>query len=360
MIDLEKINNAFRRKNELPVSLIPMSEKNLHPVYLSHCKILQPLTQNFLPWSTIHTINRLPKVFRALGSSYIAEVEALTGVAPSEITKYKFRLKDCQRFIESEINRGKLKKIIFFSEASMNLNKQWMTKKISQKVDFCNMVPHTYFSKNLDLRSNQLRLLLIISKAIVKGSFLFSRLFDEIIKVRADVQFIIISSEDFEIEPRHKDYVQKNIIKRMTFDQKKNFFFQSDMLINISPMDTMGTFLDSLMFNTPLITVPGQHASSYVENGISGYIVDSPVFYYSSDLGVKYHNVRQDFKTFLMQCDLNIWNQMFDEIAYIVKKIDRKKLKEITINQQQRIKKIHSVDGWLSNWKSIYTRIVNE
>ncbi len=357
MFNIKKISKGYFRKGKYSVSLIPMREEDTHPVFHSHCNILQPLTSNLLPWKTLHVINRLPKHLSFFNKSYIAEVEGATGIAPTSITKYGFDLKKCHNFIDNEIKQNKLKKIVFFSESSLDLQRQWMTDRMIEISDFSNIAPHKVFQKSLDLSVRKLSFIIVISQSVNKGSFLFPLLIDEIIKRRQDVVFNIVTAEDFVVDDRHCRYINKYVIKRMSFSQKKDIFFKSDILINVSPMDTLGSFLDSMMFNTPVITVPGQHAHSYIKHNLTGYIVDSPIFYYSDAWGKEYFNAKKDFREYLLKMDLSCWNVMLKQIGDIVEDLNFQKISKMMSAQHKDTIQNHNLSDWLDKWESIYKEV---
>lgn len=358
MLNLHKLKNSFFRKGLYPISLIPMDKNSIHPVFETHCDILQPLTKIFHPFQTIHVINRIPNSIAKFNNSYIAEVEGALAIAPTDFTKKYYDVKKSQSYINNEIHNKKLKKIIFQSKNAMKLQSKWMTREMEEISTYVTLVPPTIYKKNIkNLSHEKLQFLMITSKSILKGSFLIPKLVESILKVRNDFVINIISSEYIEIDEKYIKYVKFHLIKRLSLDEKRYFFNKSHCLINISPMDTLGSFLDSIWFNTPMITVEGQHANSYVINKKTGFIVKSPVFYYSDDLTKIFFNLKTDFKKYLLSLDINIWNQMFNQISNIIEDLTYTDIEKI-INQQYNYSKKHfTVNKWLNSWNDIYKEL---
>ncbi|MBT5400110.1 hypothetical protein HOL24_06170 [bacterium] len=92
---MKKISKGYFRKGKYSISLISMHKEDSHPVYHSR--------YNILPWKALRVVNGMPEQLLFFNKSYIVEVEGMTRVAPTSITKYDFDLKKCHNFIDNEI-----------------------------------------------------------------------------------------------------------------------------------------------------------------------------------------------------------------------------------------------------------------
>lgn len=355
---LKRIPYALKRTGQLQAALIPMNPNEIHPVFKTHAEILQPLTRVPLPSTLLHVIGRIPYGFSKLGYRYIAEVEGATGPAPVEYTKFNFDIVNAHKFINKEIDNNKLKRLVFQSGSALEYQKKWMSEEIKEISTSVDMVPPSIIQKKMisvDLYSRpQIRLLMIISNPILKGLFVLPKLIDKLLVENVNFLLTVVSARKLDIDDTYLKHINYHIISKLTVENKQDLFNNNHFLLNISPMDTLGSFLDSAWFNTPMITVYGQHAGTYVVNKKTGYIINSPIFYYSDKWGIDYRNAKIDFKNYLLSMELSNWDKMVSEIVYVCSTFDPCKYNNMVVSHYNYCIENFSISRWLETWETVY------
>lgn len=331
--------------------LHPCLADQMHPVFEGHANVLQPRTERPTHGGMCHAINRLPDIWRRAGCSYIAEVEALISVAPRSIAKMNVDNKAAQDFIHQEIDGGRLRRIVFQSDASRAVHDHFMTDRIREHSSVATLVPPEILRKPELPSGDGLSVLLIISRSFLKGTFLLPGL---LAAAPSNLRLTVVCAEpigipELEADPR----VETIIIPRLPIATKRDLFQSHHLFLNISQMDTLGSFLDSVRFNTPMVTVPGSHASSYVTHGETGWILPSPYYYYDPACGVAYNN-KETFEDYLRAKDLSEWDGLISAVGKLLSSLSSEDIRRITEAQYEDTRERHSVDRWLNSIQRIY------
>lgn len=146
------------------------------------------------------------------------------------------------------------------------------------------------------------------------------------------------------------------IMLRLPIATKKDLFQSHHLFLNISQMDTLGSFLDSVRFNTPMVTVPGSHASSYVTHGETGWILPSPYYFYDPAFGIAYKN-KATFEHYLRAKDLSEWDGLISSAGKLLSSMSSEGVRRITEAQYEDTRERHSVDRWFNSIQRIYREV---
>lgn len=344
------VKRCFRRKITSKFAVLPMT-KMIHPVFRTHYQFLQDRTALPRPGKILHVINRLPQ--KLVGYHYIAEVEGLHSVLPKSITRASdFDEVATLPLIEDLIRSQGLKAIVFQSESAEKRNKPYITEFISKFTYVVTAVPPRIVPRIFET-SNEVKILLIGTTYIRKGFFLLEPLIAKVKRHRQDISFTLVCSEpisDLGCLTGLKTIVQQ----RLTQDQRDELFKEHHYLLNLSVGDTLGTFLDSIEYNLPIIGFPGQHGKSYVKKEF-GFLVESPIFEYSVD---RHWNMKSFEKVVLNYFREGRFNDCLNDLTSIILKLD------ITENYNQILQKQlefslrnFSVEKFLLDWRLLYEKI---
>jgi len=340
----------FKRSIQSPISLTPLDPLNCHPVYFAHSKILQKYTAPILTKKTIHIIGRPNQYFIKKGFNFISEVEGAAGFSPLSMSKNKYDIDSAIAYTDEFIDCGRLKALIYQSETALKLHNKFQSKKMSNISHVITQVPWTHFWSNPIPVNKKFKILLIASNPIAKGLFLLDRLLKNLEKTGLRVSVTVVMSKPHIFKSKN---VSCLVTPQLSQAEKAELFYSHHILLNMSPMDTMGTFLDSHQFGIPLLTVKGQHAPDYIINYKTGIFVEQPIFYYSSQLGKNYFDVKKTFTNYLLDQSYEFWEEMIDElIVSIVNMHDN--YSYFFHNNRMYIKECHTKEKWLKNYRNLY------
>lgn len=349
---LEVIKRPLNSEFSNDFALVPMQIKSIHPVFFAQCIHLQKLTSNPFFTKRFHAINRVPSTF--LKYQYIAEIESFISLAKIRDDSKNF--KDYNRIIEhveNEINSKKLLKIVYESKSSFLMHKKWHSEKINSISTYINQIPRRIYQRKFE-NKDKLNIVVTATRPTIKGIFLLERIIKLVNLNSSDCNFFCICN-DF---PNSNTYSNLNIInsKKMNFKDRDNLFLKMDLMLNLSLGDTLGCFLDSIEYSIPMISFKGQHGETYVNKDETGFLINTPVYYYTSGLGEKYSN-RDEFEKYILDLDKNGFFDVFiSQISSIILKIDSNR--EYFNEMKQKLYKnslIHfSTKSWLDKWSNLY------
>lgn len=352
---LEVIKRPLDSKFSNDFALVPMHIKSIHPVFFTHCIHLQKLTSNPFFTKKIHAINRVPFPFS--NYQYIAEIESFLSLA--KIREDSKNFKDYNRIIEhieNEINSKKLLKIVYESKSSFLMHKKWHSEKIDSISTYINQIPRRIYQRKFE-NKDKLNIVITATRPIIKGLFLLERIIELVNLNSSDCNFFCICN-DFPNSNKHSNL---NVInsKKMNFKERDNLFLNMDLMLNLSLGDTLGSFLDSIEYSIPMISFKGQHGDTYVNNDETGFLVNTPVYYYTGGLGEKYSN-RDQFEKYIIDLDKDGFFDVFiSEISTIILKLDsnREYFTEIKQNLYKNSLSHFSKKNWLDKWSNLYNSI---
>ena len=352
---LEVIKRPLDSKFSNDFALVPMHIKSIHPVFFSHCIHLQKLTSNPFFTKKIHAINRVPFPFS--NYQYIAEIESFLSLA--KIREDSKNFKDYNRIIEhieNEINSKNLLKIVYESKSSFLMHKKWQSDKIDSISTYINQIPRRIYQRKFE-NKDKLNIVITATRPTIKGLFLLERIIELVNLNSSDCNFFCICN-DF---PNSNKYSNLNVInsKKMNFKERDNLFLNMDLMLNLSLGDTLGCFLDSIEYSIPMISFKGQHGDTYVNNDETGFLVNTPVYYYTSGLGEKYSN-RDQFEKYIIDLDKDGFFDVFiSEISTMILKLDsnREYFTEIKQNLYKNSLTHFSNKSWLDKWNNLYNSI---
>ena len=351
--NIKKVYYALKRTGQLPASITPLNPHSVHPVYSVHANILQPLTRPLGMSKLVHVIGRPHKYLLNSNAYIISEVEGAAGVAPLEFSKNRYDIKNSNLYTDNLIESGKLRTIVYQSDSALKLHSKCASAQMNEISTVITQVPESMIWES-QIADNKLKILIVASNPIPKGLFLLPSILKKLNEKGVGLNLKIISSRRFNIEYDGKHNVEFIVTSKMSPKLKSEVFRWADFLLNISPMDTLGTFIDSIKYGVPLITVEGQHASSYVLNGSTGCILNSPLFYYGDRLGVDYFDVKNTFVDFLISQNDDFWLNFIDEIVDLFQTLTPNLINEITQNHKDYCRKEFRINSWLDSYKALY------
>ncbi len=75
---------------------------------------------------------------------------------------------------------------------------------------------------------------------------------------------------------------------RMSAELKANVYRSADVLVVPAYSETIGTFTEATAFGLPIVATRMHHGDDFVREGESGYLIDSPLWAYSEELGTRW------------------------------------------------------------------------
>lgn len=344
------VKRCFKRKITSKVAVLPMT-RNVHPVFRAHYQFLQDKTAFPRPGIILHVINRLSQ--RLAGYSYIAEVEGLHSVLPKSITRASnFDKISALQLIEDLIRFHGLKAIVFQSESAKNRNIPYITDFISKFTHVVTAVPPRIVPRAFEA-SNEVKILLIGTTYIRKGFFLLEPLIAKVQEHRKDISFTLVCSEPL-IDLGCVSGLKTIVQQRLTQDQRDQLFKEHHYILNLAVGDTLGTFLDSIEYNLPIIGFPGQHGESYVKEDF-GFLVESPIFEYSGD---QQWDIKSFEKVVLNSFREGCFQDCLHDLVSIIVKLNIDENYNRLLKQQLEFSMRNlTVENWLLNWQLLYEKI---
>jgi hypothetical protein len=245
---------------------------NSHPVFDVHQKYKAEIN-NTGTISGIHVQNRLSiDGFLQNLVPHSLEVEGVFSILPKRITRSSNFYSNYKPELTRALRRHSLRKVLFQSYSAYCYQKFWVPELAIDKIEYINMVPPEIDLCSYILRSKRnVSNVLLVATSFHRRGLMF---LDEVASQIGNLNFSVIYDGDEEFKSNN---VKKIKIARMSNEIKRNIFRNSDIILNLSLGDTLGTFLDGVRFGIPVIGFPGQHGNTYQrpEN-----IISSPLFEY--------------------------------------------------------------------------------
>ena len=351
------VKRLFSAKISKGVAFLPIGS-NVHPVFRSHYLFLQDKTALPLRNKVLHVINRLPR--RLEGRAYVAEVEGLHSVLHKHIRQaISYSNDDSMALIETMIRSGGLRGIVFQSWSAKGRNDGLMNSFIESHCYVATAVPPRIIPRIASSHSEEIRILLIGTNFVRKGFFLLPDIIESVRSVNSNIRFTLVCSElsDDLVVLKKIEGLNIYIKQRLSPRERDDFFLNHHFLLNLSVGDTLGTFLDSIEYNLPLIGFAGQHGKSYVKKDF-GYLVESPIFEYDPDSTWTIHTFENVVLNLFLQGG---FTSSIQEIVEIILELRLNESYDKMCSHQLEYAKNHlSIDKWLSDWNEIYTRVSSE
>lgn len=354
---VEKAFYAINRKGIYPAAITPLNPRTVHPVYTAHAKILQPRTKPIFLSNVKHVIGRPHQSFLQKDCKLISEVEGAAGVAPLEYSKARYDIKGACKYTDELIIQGKLRSIIYQSNAAFSLQSQYASSLMNSISTVITQVPDSTEWNSVHDKKERLQILVIASNPIPKGVFLLEHVLRELDRLNILITLRIVTSKAYKLSYEGRHEISYIVTNRLESKQKQELFSGSNFLLNISPMDTLGTFLDSIKYGVPLITVEGQHASSYVINNVTGYIVESPLFYYSDKLGKDYFDVKSSFSNYVLSQNISFWDVLVKSLIDVFIRIENDSVKNIMSAHRDNCYDNFKLTDWLLDYQYLYEKV---
>lgn len=355
---LERLRPLLRRRWVNPqfdqVSMIPIDLK-MHPAWRSHALFLQDRTA--LPWpgKTIHAINRIPDSMR--GRRYVAETENLFSLLPKSITRTsKFNINKSIELIEQEIHSGFLQRIIFQSPGAWAMNQKWFTPDIESVSRLVQTVPDAIHARTHNTETDQLRILIIGTSIYYKGLFMLPRIVQETRRHRPDVQFTCVISTPLPFLDG-TDGIDTIVVPMMDETMRADMYQNHHFVMNLSLGDALGVYLESIRFNTPMITFQGQHADAFVPDG-GGFILEQPLFIYGKADFDRHYRVDQ-FPDYVQQkIQQNFFASAEDDVIELIRGLDLGEDYQAMVTRQYQHGCEHlNVPDWLDSMGRLYSEL---
>jgi glycosyltransferase involved in cell wall biosynthesis len=77
---------------------------------------------------------------------------------------------------------------------------------------------------------------------------------------------------------------------RMSDDEKSSFYHAADVLLLPVYWDLVNSFAEAPAFGVPTITTRIHHGDAFVRHGVTGYLLDPPVFAHSEGFGTRWRS----------------------------------------------------------------------
>lgn len=292
LFDFELIYRPYTIARRIPhtldkVCFIPL-KYDTHVVWDVHRKFLQYHTAPPLPGKILHVINRRPSSFESLNYRYFSELENLFSLLPREILKSK-NYTNIQEQLKKALSAPEMLGIIFQSQGAFAVNERWIKDNPRLKQEIITTVPgeiENRPSPNSFNEKNQVKFLVFASRYHEKGLHILIAAARNLIHHKNHYKFTLVTPQPVTFELPNN--IQNLVLPKPTLKERRLLYTQHDYIINLSLGDSLGVFLDSLRFGTPMIGYFGQHGSTYSRPNTS-IMLESPIFIYGPDFLQKYN-----------------------------------------------------------------------
>jgi glycosyltransferase involved in cell wall biosynthesis len=114
----------------------------------------------------------------------------------------------------------------------------------------------------------------------------------EALKTKYDLNLTMISNAPQEIFNRYKNIPGIRIFHpKFRYDDLMNFFLNADIFLYPTYMDTFGiVFLEAMNYRLPIVTTKIFAVPELVDNGKSGFLIDSPISWHDSSYQFMWKN----------------------------------------------------------------------
>jgi hypothetical protein len=127
------------------------------------------------------------------------------------------------------------------------------------------------------IEPNKTKFLIFASRFFHKGLNILAPVAERLLKTKPHFEFTLITPKTF-AQPLPKN-ITSRVLPRPTLADRRALYHGHDYIVNLSLGDSLGVFLDSLRFATPMIGYPGQHGQTYCTPQTS-LLLPNPIFVY--------------------------------------------------------------------------------
>lgn len=335
------------------VSFLPLKFDH-HVVWDVHDKYLQYSTAPLLSGKILHVINRLPHNLENRGFCYFSELENIFSLLSREVLK-STNYENIKDALKEKLNSPYLKGLIFQSEGALKVNLPWLDYNQNLNYSLVTVVPEMIEKRkslNGFVDKNSVKFLVFSSRFYEKGLHILFDVARKLSYSKRHYQFTLITPTKLEVELPGN--IKNVVIPRPSLDERRELYTNHDYVVNLSLGDSLGVFLDSIRFGTPMIGYCGQHGKTYC-NDKTSIILENPIFVYGEKFLVdynmfEYEKYLEDLegKKFFEKDKLNLF-EVFNRVDDIVKY--KEMLKNMDIFSLQ-----FSSEKWYAEIKKIYNR----
>ena len=203
-----------------------------------------------------------------------------------------FKEKDA---INAKIARDECRKVITFSEGLVEHAKLFILPELWPKLEYAYPA---FPSQPVHVRSGEgpFNILVIASRFSDKGVPEAIEAF-EIIRERhgIDVTMTLVS-QDVPAGYHLPEGLTLHNIPRMSEELKSTLYREASVLLLPCYSETAACFTEACAFGLPIITTRIHHGDAFVQDGSNGYLIEPPLYIYSSEFGTKW-NTAEEFWT---------------------------------------------------------------
>ncbi len=280
-------------KGQTPQVYFPISMGRMHPgwrTYLTYPPV------SYVPHhraKLCHWINSVPD---GPGIPCIAECEHILALA-GNITDWQWGLQRTE-LINRLVGQEQCRFVFTYSAGLVRHSRRYLHPDLWHKLG----VVYQVFPTQAELPKPPGRpftILCIASRFSDKGVPEVLETF-RILRSRhgADVQLVLVC----QAMPRGwslPEGVIHHDIPRMNDAFKEAVYRQADVLFIPAYSDTAGCFYEATAFGVPTVTTRIHHDDEFVRDGVTGFLIDTPVYSYSTEYGVRWRT----WEEFLVDLD---------------------------------------------------------
>lgn len=333
------------------VCFLPLKSDH-HVVWDVHEKYLQYQTAPVIPGKILHVINRLPTNLAKYNFNYFSELENIFSLLPREVLKSK-NYQDTKNELKKIMKSDNLRGVIFQSEGALKVNQPWLDYNTNLKYDLVTVVPAQLESRPIAgyfVNKNNVKFLIFASRFYEKGLHIFLAVAKRLENSKKHYKFTLVTP--YEINYGLPANVENIVMPRPSLEERRELYTGHDYIMNLSLGDSLGVFLDSVRFSTPMIGYYGQHGKTYCSDKTS-IMLDNPIFVYGDKFLVEYNMF--EYEEYLENLENSGFfekdkNNLLD-ILIEVDKLDKYKELVASLNVFSRQ---FSTDNWLNKIKKVY------
>ncbi len=334
------------------VCFVPLTLDS-HVVWDVHRKFLQYHSAPPLPGKILHVINRVPKEFEFFNSPYISELESIFSLLPRTILKSK-NYQEIKDALKTVLHSEKMRGIIFQSPGAFVANERWLEGSKDQIIyDTITVVPaeiEERILKNSFTDHEVVKFLMFASKYYEKGLHIFFAAAEKLKSTKPHYKFTLVTSKaaDYAIPSN----VVNLVMPKPSLKDRRELYIGHDYVLNLSLGDSLGVFLDSVRFGTPMISYRGQHGDTYCapDNSI---IIDNPIFIFGEQFLEKYNMF--EYESYLKKLEEEkFFEKDKEKLFSILEKVDNfENYNKMLINLKDFSKKFSS-EIWIEKIRNFY------
>lgn len=275
---------------------------NIHPhpifkTYASH----PPLRYAPYPIAELcHWVDMVPGA-PLLKKAHVLEIEHPLVLTPKNRPRPMrdwFLIESEREVINGVVARDECRKVVTFSPGLVEHSKRFIDPQYWSKLDY--VYPAFPSQPEYERATNQpFNILVIASRFSDKG---VPEALDAYARLRQrfgrDVKLTLISQDvppDYALPEGvevHGSF--RSDAPFMTPEFKAQMYQTADVLLLPCFSETAACFTEATAFGVPIVTTRIHHGDAFVEHGVTGFLVDAPLFTYSDDYATRW-NTAEDF-----------------------------------------------------------------